>query len=115
MVNNLQKLNNVKVFIVVNVQIHASSNRQLTFRQIHDGSIKLASAFTKFGLKKQEVVAICAANCVEYSLIVLGASACNAISTTCNPRHTKSKISISQSKIFVGAKIFRLLDFLKTF
>ena len=53
------------------------------------GSIKWASVLSRRGLQKQEVVALCASNCIEYSMIILGISACNAITTTCNPNYTK--------------------------
>jgi len=70
------------------LKVDASSDRQLTFNEIHDASIKFASGLTKRGLKKQEVVALCASNCIEYPFIILGIAACNAITTTCNPRYT---------------------------
>ena len=72
--------------------VDAANDRQLTYLNIHDASMKLASALSKRGLKKQDVVAICASNCIEYSLIILGIAACNAVTTTCNPRSTNIEI-----------------------
>jgi len=72
--------------------VDVASDRQLTYLNIYDASFKLASALSKRGLKKQDIVAICASNCIEYSLIILGIAACGAITTTCNPRSTKMEI-----------------------
>uniref|UniRef100_H2YVH0 AMP-dependent synthetase/ligase domain-containing protein n=1 Tax=Ciona savignyi TaxID=51511 RepID=H2YVH0_CIOSA len=68
--------------------IESTSGKTLTFNQVCDYSVKFASVLNKKGLKKQEVVAICCSNCVEYPIIILGAAANNAISTTCNPHYT---------------------------
>ncbi|CAK8685897.1 unnamed protein product [Clavelina lepadiformis] len=68
--------------------VNAGTGQQLTFREIIKFSQKLASAFNRKGLKKQEVVALCTANCLEYPIVVLGTAACNAITTTCNPLYT---------------------------
>nr|XP_026691236.1 4-coumarate--CoA ligase 1-like [Ciona intestinalis] len=68
--------------------IEGSTGQSFTFNQVCDLSIKFASVLNKRGLRRQEVVAVCCSNCIEYPILVLGAAANNAISTTCNPHYT---------------------------
>nr|XP_009859317.1 4-coumarate--CoA ligase 1-like [Ciona intestinalis] len=68
--------------------VDATTEQSFTFNQVCDLSIKFASVLNKRGLRRQEVVAVCCSNCIEYPILVLGAAANNAISTTCNPHYT---------------------------
>ena len=70
----------------------------MTFRDLRLQVVKCASALYKRGLRKGDVVAICATNRFEYPIILLAAAACGAISTTCNPLYQEGKHRINKVK-----------------
>ena len=83
-------------FISLLIQIETFSGAVLTCADVVEKVKKLASAFTKQGLKSQEVVAVCMQNSNYYPVVMLAANACNAIISPCNPNYTACKQSIKK-------------------
>jgi len=78
--------------------VEAASNTKFTCAEVIEKVKQLASALTKSGLKKQEVVAVCIGNSVYYPVIILAVNACNAIMSPCNPNYTESEL-VKQFKL----------------
>lgn len=71
----------------------SSTKRKYTFSQVKDLSRKLASALSKRGIKKGDVIAIFAPNVPEYAIVFLGALQTGAIVTAVNPLFTSDELT----------------------
>jgi len=78
--------------------IETSSGEELTCADVVEKVEKLVSAFTKKGLKNQEVVAVCIQNSNYYPVVMLAVNGCNAIISPCNPNYTETEL-VNQFKI----------------
>lgn len=63
----------------------------MTYSQLHDRVIKVASAFVRSGLQKGDVVTVLSPNCVEYAVLYLGVLAAGGVVSTLNPLYTACK------------------------
>ncbi|XP_076823259.1 uncharacterized protein LOC143469450 [Clavelina lepadiformis] len=73
--------------------LNAGDNKEsFTFKQIRDCAVKCACALYDLGIGKGDIIATCMTNCVEYVFVMIGASACGAAVTTCNPSYTEVEI-----------------------
>ena len=68
-----------------------SSGRSYTYQQVKDYSIKVASALTRQGYKKGDVIAILSVNVPEYAILMLAAASIGVTVTTINPAYTVRK------------------------
>jgi len=71
----------------------SSTKRKYTFSQVKDLSIKLASALSKRGIKKGDVIAIFAPNVPEYAIVFLGALQMGGVVTGVNPLFTSDELT----------------------
>jgi len=78
--------------------IETTSDTKFTCSEVIEKVKKLASALTKKGLKKQEIIAVCIGNSIYYPIITLAINACNAIMSPCNPNYTESEL-VKQFKL----------------
>ena len=70
-------------------QIACENGETITFNQIRENAMKCACAFNSLGIKKGDVIATCCSNSFAFSYVLIGASICGAVVTTCNPNYTK--------------------------
>nr|WGN98273.1 4-coumarate CoA ligase-like 7 [Vaccinium corymbosum] len=74
--------------------IDADSGQSLTFSQFKSTVVKLSHAFVnQLGIKKNDVVLICAPNSIHFPICFLATIAIGAIASTVNPAYTVSEIS----------------------
>ncbi|CAK8673896.1 unnamed protein product [Clavelina lepadiformis] len=77
----------------------------ITFNQIRENALKCACAFNSLGIKKGDIIATCCSNSFAFSYVLIGASICGAVITTCNPNYTKeemgSQFADSQPRIIL--------------
>ncbi len=70
------------------VMIDAATDRQLTGREIIDGTRRMASGLARRGFKKGDVFAIVCPNVLEYSIALLAVAKIGGIATPMNPLGT---------------------------
>ena len=80
------------------LKVCASTKTSFTFSEVKDLSGKFASALSKRGIKKGDVVAVLAPNIPEFAIVFLGVLQLGAILTCVNP-HFTSKELINQLKV----------------
>lgn len=73
--------------------IDNNTGDSITFDEIIAKYRRCAAALYNKGLKKGDVVGICAPSCVEFAIVFLATGACGAILTTCNPDYTEGEIT----------------------
>lgn len=64
------------------------TGEEMTYKQLHYNIIKVASAFARSGLRKDDVVTVLSPNCIEYAVLYLGVLAAGGIVSTLNPQYT---------------------------
>jgi fatty-acyl-CoA synthase len=67
-------------------------DEELTYRQLHDWSGRLARALSQRGFTAGDRVGLAAANCLHWPVIALAVLRCGAILVPLNPRFTASEI-----------------------
>lgn len=70
------------------LQIDGDTDRQLTYNEIKDGSLKLVAYFNRLGVGKGDIIGIVSENGLEFPLMVYGAFLVGATVVTCNPTYT---------------------------
>jgi len=68
--------------------INGLTGEEVTYAQLHHRIVKVASALTRSGVRKGDVIAMFSPNCVEYAVFYLGAIAAGAVVSTLNPLYT---------------------------
>ncbi|XP_052737716.1 luciferin 4-monooxygenase-like [Bicyclus anynana] len=107
--------------------INGETGVQITFREMVQKIVNIASALTDLGVEIGDVVAIASENRLEYFVSSIAVYCCGGISTFFNNAYTKNElthaINISKPKfIFVSGEVFkkhretlRNIDFIKKF
>ena len=67
------------------------TGRTYTYPQLKDAIVKVASALTRMGYKKNDVIAVYTANSPEYTILLLACGATGIIATTVSPLYTPGK------------------------
>ncbi|ESO93533.1 hypothetical protein LOTGIDRAFT_232607 [Lottia gigantea] len=95
--------------------IDFESGRNYSYTVMKGAAIKVASALTRLGYKKGDVIAVYSANVPEYSIIMLAASSIGVIVTPANPSYTPGELAIQleHSKAKAAFTILPLLPNLK--
>ncbi|KAK6182798.1 hypothetical protein SNE40_010398 [Patella caerulea] len=70
-----------------------SSGRSYTYSLLKASAIKLASALTKLGYKKGDVIAVFSVNMPEYSILMIAAASIGVIITPANPAYTAGELA----------------------
>lgn len=79
------------VLLSIFVQINGETEEQITYREMAQKIVNLASALTDLGVQIGDVVAIASENRLEYFLTSIAVYCCGGISTFYNYANTKSK------------------------
>ena len=77
----------------LHLQIDAASGRSYTYAQIKGLMRKFASALTRRGFKKGDVLAVYSPNIPEYPIIFFGTILAGGTVTTCNPLYTAKELA----------------------
>ena len=81
----------------------------MSYADLHDGIVRVASALSRLGLGKNDVITIVAPNSIEWCIMYLGASLTGAIVSAVNPLYTAGN---NMSYIlFVNAEAIRCYVF----
>lgn len=67
-------------------------DEELSFRQLHDWSGRLARSFAEGGIAPGDRVGLLAANCLQWPVVALALIRCGAILVPLNPRYTAAEI-----------------------
>ncbi|KAJ7982680.1 4-coumarate--CoA ligase like [Quillaja saponaria] len=85
--------------------IMASTGRTYSFCETHLLSRKIASGFSKLGVKRGDVVMILLQNCAEFVLSFIGGSMIGAVTSTANPFYSAAEIfkqlTASKAKLII--------------
>ena len=73
--------------------VDATTDRVVTYRELVSSVDKVASGLVARGLSHGDVVAIVAANCIEYPIAALGVLSGGGVITGMNPSYTSGEIS----------------------
>ncbi len=73
--------------------IDGPSGRALTYGQLAESVRRVATGLAEHGLRKGEIVAICAPNCLEYVVAFHAVATLGGIVTTINPAFTVDELS----------------------
>lgn len=73
--------------------VNGMTGESLTHGEFRDKSMKLASALTRLGLQKGDVVAIISPNVTEFMITFVGVAAMGGINTTINCTYTPGEIA----------------------
>ncbi|XP_034838793.1 luciferin 4-monooxygenase-like isoform X1 [Maniola hyperantus] len=101
--------------------INGATDKQITYQEMVQKIVNIASALTDIGVKIGDVVAIASENRLEYYITSTAVYCCGGISTFFNNAYTKNElihaVNISQPKyIFVSGEVFKnQYDTLKSF
>lgn len=69
------------------------TDRKYTYAQLRSSVVKVASALTRLGYKKGDVISIHSVNIPEFSILLLAAASAGIIVTTSNPAYTAGELS----------------------
>ncbi|XP_052800719.1 probable 4-coumarate--CoA ligase 1 [Mya arenaria] len=69
------------------------TGRRITGSEIKDHAVKVASALTRYGYRKGDVVMVFASNCLEYPILFLGCSIAGIAVSTANPIYTPGELA----------------------
>ena len=72
-------------------QVDFPTDRKYTYAQLRIFIVKVASALTRLGYKKGDVICIHSVNIPEFSILLLGAASAGIIVTTSNPAYTAGR------------------------
>ncbi|XP_063426390.1 uncharacterized protein LOC134710116 [Mytilus trossulus] len=73
--------------------VDGTTEKSYTYTELKENAIKVASALTRMGYKKGDVLAIYSTNSPEFTMVMLGAAAAGIIVTTMNPAYTSGELA----------------------
>lgn len=74
-----------------NSQINGDTDQKITYRQILQETVNVATGLKRLGVKRGDVVALCSENRDEFIPTALAVVCCGATVTTLNVLYTKGK------------------------
>lgn len=77
------------ILTFVNLQINGDTDNYVTFAELLQKIVNIATGLKTIGMKKDDVVALCSENCSEYIAVTVAASCVGATVTTFNINYTK--------------------------
>jgi len=90
------------------VSVDAPTGKVCIYQQLHEGAISLGSALIKRGLQPNDVVGICAPNCVEFMMTMLAVPGVGAslspINQSLNAQEMESQMVMSNAKFVIAAE-----------
>ncbi len=69
------------------------SGYEVSYAQFRDDCARLSSGLRRIGLQKNDVLAICAPNSIEYPHILFATMAAGGVVSTCNPMYTSLELN----------------------
>ncbi len=69
--------------------IDDATGRKLSYAELRQTICLVAGKLLERGIRKGDVIFVCAPNCVEYPIVFLAGIHVGAIVTTCNPAYTE--------------------------
>jgi acyl-coenzyme A synthetase/AMP-(fatty) acid ligase len=72
------------------------TDRKYTYAQLRGAIVKVASALTRLGYRKGDVISIHSVNIPEFSVLLVAAACAGVIVTTSNPAYTAGEVLIVQ-------------------
>ncbi|CAH1637783.1 unnamed protein product [Spodoptera littoralis] len=89
--------------------INGDTNQQITFKQILQETVNVATGLTRLGVKRGDVVALCSENRDEFMPTALAVVCCGATITTYNLLYSKDEmthvLNISQPKLLFASEL----------
>ena len=67
--------------------------KEYSYNEIAESTTKFSSALSRMGFKKNDVLSICAPNCLEYAVAFFGAVASGGIVSTVNPTYMSDELA----------------------
>lgn len=80
-------------------QVDYLTDRKYTYAQLQAAVVKVASALTRLGYRKGDVISIHSVNIPEFSVLLLAAASAGIVVTTSNPAYTAGEDLIGCSSL----------------
>ena len=69
------------------------NGNEVSYAQFRDDCSRVSSGLRRMGLRKRDVLAICAPNSIEYANVFFATMAAGGVVSTCNPTYTSSELN----------------------
>ncbi|XP_071079909.1 uncharacterized protein [Haliotis cracherodii] len=93
--------------------VDVPTGRSYTYSELQEAAIKVASAITRLGYTKGDVIAIFSANVPEYCILILAAAWCGIVVTPANPSYTAGELA-RQLEMSKARAVFTIAPLLPT-
>ena len=73
--------------------VNGVTGREYSYSQLHNSVTSFSSGLNRLGFEKGDVLALCALNCPQYAVVLLGVLGSGGVVSTCNPAYTAEELA----------------------